>query len=393
MPQINPLLKCHSLNLLDQYIGETEKCYLFIGKWGGRRYTNAAHNIQFSFSLNQLVSQLLTLAENPAENASMIRKLIRNIRRLDALPAPHVSILRRLLTAVRRFFGNFFFNRNAMLKELEQKLPAPQPAKKAPPLAPIIPQAPVLTVVVKEAEAPKEPEPIVFQKAPEPVVVPLPQKPLKPSLAVHPELRNWLNNPVEGLKTNRFFMNFKEVIASPDNKFTVEGLFMQCGENDEIDLNSPHSLLLIEGIFSHCIIDRIVTNYTKSKQIGIMDWLCNQPTFSYKTLNAAIVGHLAHKKPDFTTLLNLIKCIQKRNMKELPDSLGKVLAKMVQLDASSNPFEREFAYLLQEKLIKESDYQLILDEFRIKRGDPKKADCNWQILTWLQERSRQEGWK
>lgn len=394
MIHINPLLKCHTLELLDQYVGETGKCRVLIGNWGGRRFTNAAQNAHFSFTLNQLVSQLITLAENPAEDAFLIRSLIQKIRKLDAARVPRVSILRRMLTAARRFFGNFVFNRKALLKEIEQKLPIQKPVKAVPIEPPVIhlnPESIDEPKYQEPAVMPKTAEYVPFVKTPEPAEVPKPQVPLTPSLAKNQKLRNWLNNPAEGFRTTAFFMEIKDLAESPYNRDrSVESLLKQCSENHEIDLNHPHALLLLEGIFKHCIIDKL--NH-ESEKIDFVNWLSRQPTFSPQALNAALIGHLAHKTPDFTTLNKLITCIQTLQMKEMPESLGRALAKMVQLDANSNPFERVFEYLLKEKLIQETDYHLILDEFRIKRADPKKEYCNWKILTWLQERSKQEGWK
>lgn len=374
----NSLLNCQSVNQLDQFIGEIENCRMTIGPWGGRKYFSYAQNPAIRFSINELVSQLLLLAEKPVEEAQTLLKLIQKIRRLDAMPDPKVSIVRRILTAVRRFFGNFFFNRNALLNELEQKLPAAQPVKEKPP------------------------EPIL-KKPFEPIPLPIPQPPQTPA-KTQPQpqtqtpiktIKERLSNPVEGPKTTAFYMNIKEVMASPYSKpnETVEGLLKQCTDDQTINLQNEHALLLLEGIFSHCIVDKIVTKYSPTKVIDIFDWLSRQPTFNHQSLDAALRGHLAHRTPNFSSLFELVKCIQRLRMKEAPASLGQALAKMVQLDVNSNPFEQLFKNLLKAGHIKQPEYVLILNEFKLKRADPSKANCQWNILNWLQEHARKEGWQ
>jgi hypothetical protein len=388
----NPLLRCHSLNLLDAFIGDVENCRPIIGPWGGRKYSTVLQKPLFNFSLNDLVSQLLNLAEKPAEEAQTLRNIIQKIRILDAKADPHVSILRRILTAVRRFFGNFFFNRQALLKELEQKIPAPQqmqqqPEKPYAPLQPTLPIQPLKEPIVKPIE------PIVPPI--EPIVKPASQRRFVPPAMKFQTLDNWLINPIEGPKTTAFFMNIKEVLASPYSKAneTIEGLFKQCTEDQTIDLQTPYSLRLIEGVFSHCIVDKIITKYSSTKSIDIFEWLSRQPTLNHQSLDAALKGHLAHKNPSFSSLYELVKCIQTLRMEKTPTSLGRALAKMVQLDANANPFEQLFKNLLQAGHIQETDYKLILDEFRIKRADPSKAGCTWKILDWLQEHAKKEGWR
>lgn len=373
----NPLLNCQSIQQLDQLIGELPNCRSVIGPWGGRKFTTVTQNPPLSFSLNQLVSQLILLAEKPAEEAERIRSLIRKIRILDSIPDPKVSILRRICTAVRRFFGNFFFNRNVALEKLEQKLPPLQPPQEKPPE----------TIPVK----PFEP---FIEKPYEPIQLPAHQPPLFPSKSKNP-LKAWLMNPVESPKTTAFFMNIKGVISSPysEPNETIEGLLKQCTDDGKVNLQNAESLLLIEGIFSHCIVDKIVTQYTANRIINIFEWLSKQSTWNDKTLDAAIKGHLAHRTPSFSSLFDLVKCIQTLRMKEAPASLGRALAKMVQLDANSNPFEQLFRNLLKNDLIQNEDYLLILKEFRIKRGDPDKVGCTWKILDELQEHAKAKGWQ
>lgn len=353
MKQINPLLKCHTLRLLDDYIGDPSRVQQIYGRWGGRRFTKVPQNRLFNFSVNQLVSQLILLSENPVQDARLIRKLIQKIRTIDARPMPRISPLKKILTAVRRFFGNYFMNRQVLLADLEKKLPALQPEAKIPP--------PVLRS--------------------------------QPHSSPHSPL---VRTPSQSIvEEARFYRNIKEVIDSPYSNPTesVQGLVKQCSEDHTVDLQNQEVLKLIEGIFSHCIVDKIVTKYSVTQTIDIYDWLSRHPTFDHRTLDAALKGLLAHLNPSFSALLNLVKFIQTLRMKKAPDSLGSALAKMVELDANANPFENLFRYLLKEKHLTQADYTVILLEFRRKQTDPSKAGCRWIILDLLQEHARQEGWE
>lgn len=94
-----------------------------IGRWGGRYYVpQGSTNTQLS--LNNIVRQFQRIVRNPtaASDSQNVQLVIKKIRELDQSAQTQLKeskLVTEILTFIRQFFGNFFFDKQKALNEIQ----------------------------------------------------------------------------------------------------------------------------------------------------------------------------------------------------------------------------------------------------------------------------------
>ncbi len=114
----------HALNsnTLDEYKTFLKKLNPKIGCFGGRFYKFEGKDI--TFKLNDIVRAFQRIIKNPSQSTddTKINAVIKEIRNLDQKAQNQLekkSLIIKIVTFIRQFFGNLFFDKYKVLKEIQ----------------------------------------------------------------------------------------------------------------------------------------------------------------------------------------------------------------------------------------------------------------------------------